>query len=94
MAHTALKSSETRTGLQAKIEGVEVPQIPAINRLRSLGVPERLIAAVTSARSQRACNSATDAIVAWSREAWELSEEDTLLVLNGEKQLEPAAAVS
>ena len=90
-----LKTSETSQIIQARIEGLDVAQVPAVNRLRSLGIPEDYIeSAVTAkAESRRTSLSPEDLqldydhaegeIIAWGMRQWEVSQENALLILNG-----------
>lgn len=64
----SLLESETSSAIQARIEGLQEAQIPVVNRLRKLGVPNGL--------------AETD-IIDWAMEEWSLSEEGALLILNG-----------
>lgn len=78
----ALRVSETSSVLQAGIEGLQIGQIPVVNRLRNLGVPEDLIGAATRAEND-AFGRACDLIIAWVSKEWQQTEEGALMILNG-----------
>ena len=78
-------TAENRTTIQARIEGVSERQIATMNRLRDLGIPEEMIQRAAKA-TEEVYEAAELAIVTWTREQHEMSEEDAVLVLNGKKQ--------
>lgn len=89
----SLSESETSTAIQARIEGLQEAQIPAINRLRALGIPDDMIYAAALATNtcdlgarKEDYESAEAAIIAWGCKEWTQSEAGVLLILNGEAQ--------
>jgi hypothetical protein len=81
-----MATAEISAAIQARIEEVNDSQVPAMNRLRALGVPEPMI--------QRAAKAEEDAyevaeltIITWAREEHNFSDEDAVRFLNGKKQM-------
>jgi hypothetical protein len=70
--------------LQLQIQGVQHrSQLPAVERLRSLGVPANLVQAAAMATTQKKFDSVEALIIVWAREEWKLDEESALRVLSG-----------
>lgn len=78
----SLSASETRSIIQARIEGVQPEQTAAINRLRGLGVPEPLIRDAAHASGIEYLD-AESAIIFWASREWNFPEASVLLILNG-----------
>jgi hypothetical protein len=84
-----LSVSETSTVIQARIEGLTSPQVPAVNRLRGRGVPDELIYAAmvaldsgTLQEKQKAFETAESAIIDWAIVDRGIPSEDAVNFLN------------
>ena len=79
-----LSPSENSSLLLLRIQGVQhKSQLPAVERLREIEVPENLIGAATMAQTQEEMDAAEEAIIQWASFRSGHTHEDVLKMLNG-----------
>lgn len=75
---------ENQAVIQARIEGLYEQQIPVVNRLHLLGVPDVLISSAMCAEpTSLAYELAEESIVMYIRGSCRINEKEALLLLNG-----------
>jgi hypothetical protein len=79
-----LSPSETSSILAQQLRGVQhASQLPAVERLETLGVPVEKIRAVALATDKPTADRGETEIIAWATHEWQVSEEDAVKLLNG-----------
>ncbi len=82
----ALGIHENQAVIRARIEGLSTWQVPVVDRLRKLGIPDDLIGSATESQENSSDYlAAENAIIAYLRGARRIDEDEALLLLNGKK---------